>query len=377
MSAIYLDTTLRDGEQQPGISFTRRDKLDVALALDSWGVSVLEAGIPAMGRAERATLDDLHALGLTAEVLVWNRLTDADLDLCVAAGYPSVHFSVPVSDVMLRGKLGRDRLWALDQIDRVVGRAAEAGLKVSLGAEDSSRADFAFLSSVYDRAVRAGATRVRYADTLGLLTPARTTREIGALAAAVGVPIDFHGHNDFGLATANTVAAYDAGAQVLSCSLLGLGERAGNAALEEVVGVLEFLVTNAAGAEPARDFSKLAAVCRLAAERAGIPVPAHKALIGEAVFCHESGIHVDGLLKDARTYEAWPPETFGGHRRLRFGKHSGPAAMRHLAAQRGVIVEDDEARAFLEALRDEMGTNSGVDPEAAFDALVQGRGGRP
>ena len=341
MSACFLDTTLRDGEQRPGISFTRKDKLEVARALDAWGIGILEVGIPAMGRAERTTLDALHSAGLKAEVLVWNRLTDADLDLCLAAGYPSVHFSVPVSDVMLSGKLGRDRRWALDQVDRVVGRAAEAGLKISLGAEDSSRADFGFLCSVYDRAVRAGATRVRYADTLGLLTPARTLREIGALAATVGVPIDFHGHDDFGLATANTLAAHEAGAQVLSCSLLGLGERAGNAALEEVAAVLDFLSPQGSVPASGRNFSQLVAACRLAADRAGVPVPTHKALVGEGVFSHQSGIHVDGLLKDSRTYEAWPPETFGGRRRLRFGKHSGPTALRHLAAERGVIVEDD------------------------------------
>lgn len=377
MSAIFLDTTLRDGEQRPGISFTRRDKLDLAQALDAWGVGILEVGIPAMGRAERATLDALHGLGLRAEILVWNRLTDADLDLCLAAGYPSVHFSVPVSDVMLAGKLGRPQSWALDQIDRVVGRAVEAGLRVSLGAEDSSRAEFGFLSRVFDRAVRAGASRVRYADTLGLLTPSRTSREIGALAATVSVPLDFHGHDDFGLATANTVSAYEAGARVLSCSLLGLGERAGNAALEEVAAILSFLQPEPGHREEPRRFPALVAVCRLAAERARVPVAAHKALVGEGVFSHQSGIHVDGLLKDARTYEAWPPETFGGRRRLRFGKHSGPAALLHLAAQRGVVFEETEARDFLEALRDTMGTKAGIDPETVFEALILGRGGKP
>jgi homocitrate synthase NifV len=373
MSPIFLDTTLRDGEQRPGISFTRNDKLDLARALDAWGVGILEAGIPAMGRAERGTLDALHGLGLNAEILVWNRLTDSDLDLCLAAGYPSAHFSVPVSDVMLSGKLGRDRAWVLNQVDRVVGRAVAAGLKVSVGAEDSSRADFAFLHAVFARACAAGASRVRYADTLGLLTPARTAREIGALAATVGAPIDFHGHDDFGLATANTLAAFEAGARVLSCSLLGLGERAGNAALEEVAGILEFLQSGA-GTPVGAPFPELVAVCRLAADRAGVPVSPHKALV---VFSHQSGIHVDGLLKDSRTYEAWPPEAFGGRRRLRFGKHSGPAALRHLASQRGAEVDDTEARAFLENLRDRMGALPGIDPQLDFDEFVVRRGGRP
>jgi len=365
LSPVYLDTTLRDGEQRPGVSFTRQDKIDLARALDAWGVGTIEAGIPAMGRAERATLEALHGLGLGAEILVWNRLTDADLDLCLAAGYPSLHFSVPTSDIMLSGKLGRDRAWVLQQIDRVVGRAVAAGRAVSLGAEDASRTDPVFLATVFQRAAQAGARRVRYADTLGLLTPDRTTREIGLAVWALPIPLDFHGHNDFGLATANTVAAYDAGAKVLSCSLLGLGERAGNAALEEVAGVLSFLRN---GGVPGQGFEALAALCRLAADRSGLPVPPHKALVGEAVFSHESGIHVDGLLKDSRTYEAWPPETFGGRRRLRFGKHSGPAALKHLASLAGVDLNDAEASGFLEDLRDQMGLRPGIDPEAALAA---------
>jgi homocitrate synthase NifV len=373
MSPVYLDTTLRDGEQRPGVSFTRQAKVDLAKALDAWGIGIIEAGIPAMGRAERTTLDVLHGLGLAAEILVWNRLVDVDLDLCLGAGYPSLHLAVPVSDIMLAGKLHRDRSWVLTQVDRVVSRAVAAGRRVSVGAEDASRADPVFLAQVFARAAAAGASRVRYADTLGLLTPSRTSLEIGALTARLPVPLDFHGHNDFGLATANTVAAFEAGAQVLSCSLLGLGERAGNAALEEVAGVLAFLGPGSAG-DPG--FRTLADLCRLAADRAGVEVPASKALVGDGVFSHQSGIHVDGLLKDARTYEAWPPETFGGRRRLRVGKHSGTAALKHLASLAGVDLAEEDARAFLEDLRETMGARPGVDPERAFGALLAARGGR-
>lgn len=368
MSPKFLDTTLRDGEQRPGVSFTRRDKVDLARALDEWGVSIIEAGIPAMGRAERSTLEALMGLGLGAEILVWNRLVDADLELCLAAGYSHLHFSVPTSEVMLTGKLGKDRAWVLDRIDRVVGRAVEMGRTVSLGAEDASRTDLLFLNEVFARAVKAGASRVRYADTLGLLTPDRAAREVAFLTWSLGVPLDFHGHNDFGLATANTLAAFDAGARVLSCSLLGMGERAGNAALEEVAGILSFLRPEAQ-ASP-QGFGSLTDLCRLAASRAGAPVPAHKALVGDAVFSHQSGIHVDGLLKDSRTYEAWPPEVFGGRRRLRFGKHSGPTALRYFARQAGVDLDEAEARSFLEVLRDEMGQRPGIDPEIAFDQWI-------
>lgn len=375
MSPVFLDTTLRDGEQRPGISFTRQDKIDLARGLDAWGVPILEVGIPAMGRAERTTLDALHDLGLAAELLVWNRLTDGDLDLCLAAGYPNLHFSVPVSDVMLRGKLSRPRSWVLGQVDRVVGRAVAAGRRVSFGAEDASRADPGFLAEVFLRAQAAGASRVRFADTLGLLTPSKTTAALAPLARRLAVPIDFHGHNDFGLATANTVAAFEAGAPVLSCSLLGLGERAGNAALEEVAAVLGLL--GDAASPGALDLAELRSLCLLAAARAGVAVPAHKALVGDGVFSHQSGIHVDGLLKDPNTYEAWPPEAFGARRRIRFGKHSGAAAVKHLASLRGAVVEEDEARRFLEDLRDLMATQSGVDTEAVFESLIRCKGGHP
>lgn len=374
MSSIFLDTTLRDGEQRPGVSFTRRAKLTLARGLDAWGVGIIEAGIPAMGRAERATLESLLSLGLRAEVLVWNRLTEEDLALCLAAGYPAVHFSVPTSDIMLAGKLGKDRAWVLDQIDRVVGKAAASGCKVSLGAEDASRSDLSFLRTVFDRAVAAGAQRVRYADTLGLLTPDRTTREISLMTWGLPVPLDFHGHDDFGLATANTLAAHAAGAQVLSCSLLGLGERAGNAALEEVAGILGFLSSGGRPADPR--FPGLVALCRLAAGFAGVDIPAHKPLVGEAVFSHQSGIHVDGLLKDPRTYEAWPPEAFGGRRQVLVGKHSGSTALRHLAARRGVDLDEASARQFLEDLREAMGARPGIDPAQAFEHLISLQGVR-
>jgi homocitrate synthase NifV len=300
--------------------------------------------------------------------LVWNRLCEADRDLCLAAGYPSVHVSLPVSDLMLHAKLGRDRAWALEQIGRVVTPLAEAGRRVSLGAEDASRADPTFLAEVFVRAEQAGVQRVRYADTLGILTPRRVAREVGALVEVLSVPLDFHGHNDFGLATANTLAAADAGARVLSCSLLGLGERAGNAALEEVYAGLTLLEHPEELADPR--LAALVALAQEAAFLAGVAVPCHKPLAGAEVHSHQSGIHVDGLLKDPRTYEAWPPETLGGQRRFRVGKHSGTAALRHWACLRGASIGDEEARVFLEALRSDMGDRPGIDPEEALNAFL-------
>lgn len=374
LSTKILDTTLRDGEQQPGVSFTRDDKIRLAKALSAWGIPILEVGIPAMGRAERRTIHDLYALGLASEVSVWNRLTDADVDVCLAERYPSVHLSVPVSDIMLKSKLGRDRSWVLSQVERQLSRVSWAGLRVSLGAEDASRADPEFVSQVFRAAARSGAHRVRFADTLGVLTPSDTTRLMTKVIEDLPIPVDFHGHDDFGLATANALAAAEAGAEVLSCSLLGMGERAGNAALEEVVAGLDFLLDRQGQNRSRRErFPELAALCRIAAALAGVPVPERKALVGPGVFTHESGIHVDGLLKDCETYEAWPPEAFGSQRKVVFGKHSGLAALRHLAGGRGSSISEASAREFLEELREKMAENPGYQPAEALERFLDPR----
>ena len=199
---VLLDTTLRDGEQSPGLYFTHEEKIFLATRLDELGVGIIEAGIPGMGREEQAVIRRLIRLKLKAEILTWNRLVVEDLIASLNCGATQVHVSVPTSPQMLSRKMRREPAWVFDQMEAVIRFAVDEGLRVSLGAEDASRTDPAFLSAVFRRAQDLGAVRVRYADTLGLLTPERTSQTIGGLTEGLGIPLDFHGHNDFGLATA-------------------------------------------------------------------------------------------------------------------------------------------------------------------------------
>lgn len=366
---ILLDTTLRDGEQSPGIYFTNEEKLEIASRLDELGVGIIEAGIPAMSSEERNVLARLADSKLHAKILSWNRLLKDDVLNSLNAGLRSIHVSIPTSDILLDFKLKKERNWVFQQIESVISFAVSEGAEISLGAEDSSRTETAFLKEVFLAAANAGAIRVRYADTLGILTPDKTAAEIALLVKDLPVPLDFHGHNDFGMATANAVAAWEAGAGVISCSLLGLGERAGNTPLEEFAGALHFLK----GQYKDFDFVKLRKLCEYISEISGRKMFTHKPLFGSDIFRHESGIHVDGILKDASTYELFPPEKVGGRRELVPGKHSGRAAIRHLAARNSVELNDSEIQDFLTKMRSRMAIEKGVDPDKIFQEFLSER----
>lgn len=364
---IILDTTLRDGEQSPGLYFTHDEKVRIAAALDALGVDVIEAGIPAIGREEREVLRELSRMGLRAEILAWNRLSMDDLRASLDSGVSSIHLSVPTSDFLIEKKLGKDRAWVLGRMEAVLGAAVREGLRVSFGAEDASRSDRAFLARALLLAQELGATRVRYADTLGILTPDRAAERISELASVLSVPLDFHGHNDFGMATANSVSAWQAGAGVISCSLLGWGERAGNAALEEFVGSLHFIE----GLYPDFDFRALRALCESMASANARPIPFNKPIFGADIFKHESGIHVDGILKDRRSYEAYDPESVGGTREIVPGKHSGRAAIKAIAFGYGRTIGDAEAGAILGQMRALTDKEKGLQTRRLFESLLE------
>lgn len=239
MEAVhFVDTTLRDGEQAPGVAFTVAEKVRIAKMLDSLGVDQIEAGIPAMGRPELEALGIIASLGLKAVVSTWNRATIGDVKASLACGVKNVHISAPVSDIQIKYKLGRDRVWVLESMKRTVSYALEHGCRVTVGAEDASRADLDFLVSYVSQARREGVERLRFADTLGVLDPFKTEQVLKYLIEKTGMELEFHGHNDFGLATANTFAACKAGVRWLNTTIGGLGERAGNCSFEEIVAVL-------------------------------------------------------------------------------------------------------------------------------------------
>jgi homocitrate synthase NifV len=344
-----IDCTLRDGEQAPGVVFSRGEKLEIAASLAAAGIPELEAGTPAIDEEECADLTAIVNLRLPSRVTAWCRATDRDLQQAESCGVDSVNISFPVSPILFSA-LGKGESWLWNTLPEIIGRALARFQYVSVGAQDASRADIPLLDRFVLAARDAGARRVRVADTVGIWNPRQAWRCFRRLRAIAGsrLSLEFHGHNDLGMATANTISAVEGGADAVSVTVNGLGERAGNAPLEEVVMALRHTMA----VDPGIDTSRLSALCELVASRAGRPVHRTKPIVGADAFRHESGIHTAALLKMPTAYQPFPcQETGRAPEPFAIGKHSGSAGLQSLLAASGISVPASLCPEIVAAVR--------------------------
>ncbi|MEM0449136.1 MAG: homocitrate synthase [Methanomassiliicoccales archaeon] len=344
---VICDTTLRDGEQAAGIVFANIEKVRIARMLDEIGVPQIEAGIPAMGGDEKKAIKEIAKSGLSASVLGWNRASMEDINHSLDCGVDSVAISMSSSDIHIEHKLMKSRQWVLDRITEAIEYAKSHGLYISCNAEDASRADRDFLIQFARTAKEAGADRVRFCDTLGIMEPLRTHKVIKDLIENAQIDVEMHTHNDFGMATANALAGIQAGAKFISTTVMGIGERTGNAPLEEIVMASKYTL----GIDPGIETSRFREIAEYVARACGRTIPDWKPIVGLNCFTHEAGIHADGVIKCASNYEAFAPESVGLERRISIGKHSGRHTIKSVLAKHGFEVDDHAAGELLEMVR--------------------------
>ncbi len=323
-----IDTTLREGEQTPGVAFAPADRERILDGLAAVGVDEAEVGIASPravcpARLIRYCRERHPQLRLS----LWARCREEDIDVATRLAPDILSLSIPVSDIHLQRRLGVDRSWALQAMEKSIDLARARGLRAAIGFEDAGRADRDFLLDMAGAAAARGVARIRLADTLGTSSPGEFAALVTAVAEAVPCPLAVHTHNDFGMATANAIAALAAGASLADTVVLGLGERAGCARLEEVAGYLA-LVKNHANLHP----EHLKPLARLVAALSGRTIAANRPLIGEALFTCETGLHLQGLHRDPCTYEPFPPERVDATRRLLLGPKCGRRALAAFAA---------------------------------------------
>lgn len=351
MPNIYLvDGTLREGEQSPGVYFTTEEKVQIARELDRIGVPILDVGMPSVSAEERESIRAIVHQRLSASVGVSIRLKKEEVDQAIECGAQEVFIICPVSSLHVHSKLGLDEEGVKRLAEDVVRYASEKGLLINLVAEDASRADTSFLYNILSTAHHWGAKRAFICDTVGVMNPfrfkdlIRKVRDKTPPEMGLGV----HCHNDLGLATANTLASIEAGALYPSVTVNGIGERAGNPPLHEIAMALEKILHLEHGIDLAKlyDLSKLVERC------SGIFIPPHAPLVGLNAFRHESGIHIDGILKNSETYKIIDPREVGRSSAFVLGKHTGTQTILHLLQQNGYQANEPELKEILQRIKE-------------------------
>lgn len=346
--ALINDTTLRDGEQAPYVAFNTKEKLSIAQGLITCGADELEIGIPAMGKREQEDIRELLSLGLDARMMTWNRAKMSDLEASLECGIKAVDLSIPISDILIDVKFKGNKNAMLQELEKVIVAAKKEGLYVCIGGEDSSRGSIEFMKELITLGHELGADRFRYCDTVGVMTPTRIYEDVKALTSLNLLEIEMHTHNDFGLANANALSGIDAGAHSINTTVIGLGERAGNASFEQISMALKHLY----GQKRQCDAFEMRNLAINVADAAGVTLSPTAPIIGEHIFSHESGVHADGMMKHGSAYEPFDADEVGCSREFPIGKHSGTGTIMYHLKQLGITAEKHTLQDLLPSIRE-------------------------
>jgi 2-isopropylmalate synthase len=344
-----FDTTLRDGEQTPGIAFTFEQKLEIARQLSTIGVHAIEAGFPASSKAEKETVTAIKKLDLEAKICGLARSVKTDVDACLDSDVDMVHVFIPTSDIQRTNTINKTREEVLAITSDIIHYIRDHIGLCMFSAMDATRTDEDYLIQVLKTASDAGATIINVPDTVGVISPSRMKTLIARIVREVDCPIDVHCHNDFGLAVANTIAAVESGASQVQVTVNGLGERAGNADLAQTVMIMESMYRIRTGIRTER----LVETSRLISRFSGIGILPTQPVVGENAFSHESGIHSHGILRNSATFEPgiMTPEMVGHRRRLTLGKHVGRHAVHQMLADVHIDPSDAQLDAIVEKVK--------------------------
>ncbi len=368
-----LDTTLREGEQPPGVVFSPDQKLEIARALDEFGIHWVSVGFPAVSEEERRTARRIVDGGFRFKTGALCRLLPSDVDATVDTGVDLVSLFLGGSQTHLVDKLKMGPDQALGKIEAAVARAKEHGALVAFGVEDFSRTPLSRLLRMLQTAVEAGADQITLPDTLGVLTPTSTRCVVRILKALLPRPLVLHFHDDLGLALANTLSGLEAGAEVVHVTVNGVGERAGNTCLEELAVALKVKY----GRDLGFRLDKLWELSQLVHRVSGTEPPSHKAVTGRWCFTHEAGIHVAGVLANPECYQPYPPALVGRHHEVVFGKHSGSQGIQFLAESRELTLSEEARRTVLEKVKREAERHPGTVDEGKILAWIRAEAPSP